>query len=134
MNLSKGPSSLSSTPHWCNRESILLNLYRKLWKWLSKMWLSKSVQGENWVWVGLFWVVWLAGGFGNWVPQVSVGGQSFAGYLILALVFVWGFHFAGGTGRWAIILGDFGIFLIFTNFLRFLVLSRLATRIYHVCY
>ena len=67
-------------------------------------------------------------------PAGFGGGQSFAGYLILALVFVRGFHFAGGTGRWAIILGNFGIFLIITNFLRFLVLSRLATRIYYVCY
>ena len=139
MNLSKGPASLSSTPHWCTRENILLNLHRELWKWLSKIWLSKGVQGKNSLWGGvsldraiLDCVV--CKGIWQLGPAGFGGGQSFAGYLILALVFVRGFHFAGGTGRWAIILGNFGIFLIITNFLRFLVLSRLATRIYYVCY
>ena len=49
--------------------------------------------------MGLFWIVWFAGGFGDWVPRVSVvGGHSFAGHLILALVFLRGFYFAGGLG------------------------------------
>ena len=51
--------------------------------------------------MGLFWIVWFAGGFGDWVPRVSVvggGGHSFAGPLILALVFLRGFYFAGGLG------------------------------------
>ena len=42
-----------------------------------------------------------------------------------------------GAGHWAIILWGLDTFLIFPNFLRSLVLSRLATReatgIYHVC-
>ena len=36
------------------------------------------------------------------------------------------------TGHWAIILWSLDTFLIFHNFLRFLVLSRSAPRIYHV--
>ena len=38
----------------------------------------------------------------------------------------------GGVGRWAISLSGLDTFLIFTNFLGLKVLSRLATRIYHV--
>ena len=45
----------------------------------------------------------------------------------------WGsFHFGGGTGRWAIIPGGLDTFLILPNFLRSSVLSRSATRIYHI--
>ena len=79
--------------------------------------------------------------------------RSVAGYLGLALVFLWGgtprggliavfrdffcwcwqnFYVGAGTGRWAIILGGLDTFLIFPNFLRSSVLSRSATRIYHV--
>ena len=45
-------------------------------------------------------------------------------------------YFGGGTGHWVIILWSLDTFLIFPNFLRPLVVSRLATReatrIYHV--
>ena len=65
--------------------------------------------------------------------------QWLAGYLGLALVFVWSgaqwerfsfcfsgvfcwywgsFHFGGGTGRWTGILWDLGTFLVFPNLLR----------------
>ena len=66
------------------------------------------------------------------------GLQSVAGYLGLALLFVWGAHRGGdlvtvfrgvfgsageflfwrGSGHWAIILWGLGTFLIFPNFLR----------------
>ena len=67
--------------------------------------------------------VWLGGV--DWALGMR-GLQSFAGYLGLALVFVWvgalwdwrSFYFGGGTGGWAIILWGLNFFLIFPNFLR----------------
>ena len=57
--------------------------------------------------------------------------RSVAGYLGLALVFVWG----GVAGLWATILWGLGPFLMFPNFVRSSVLSRSATReVTRVCH